>query len=218
MGLYFEKEDKEILNEAVTPLQVVEYLGLPGQKIGPNISILCPASDHNDHSYGNCVVYDQGRKCRCFACQRSFTPLSILIEAGHYSFYEAMCILASMAHMTSLEYALYMNKQITVFTNQLSTRMAVAANHKDVQSSNESYMTQQSIETLQDTLDEVTVTKPSKEKDDSREAVMTAMETAIEHLKSYKSDLDEGKDISGYADEFQNDFNELTGLANLYNQ
>ena len=99
MGLYFEKEDKEILNEAVTPLQVVEYLGLPGQKIGPNISILCPASDHNDHSYGNCVVYDQGRKCRCFACQRSFTPLSILIEAGHYSFYEAMCILASMAHM-----------------------------------------------------------------------------------------------------------------------
>ena len=77
MGLYFEKEDKEILNEAVTPLQVVEYLGLPEQKIGPNISILCPASDHNDHSYGNCVVYDQGRKCRCFACQRSFTPLSI---------------------------------------------------------------------------------------------------------------------------------------------
>ena len=116
---------------------------------------------------------------------------------------------ATQTSMTSLEYALYMNKQITVFTNQLSTRMAVAANHKDVQ---------QSIETLQDTLDEVTVTKPSKEKDDSREAVMTAMETAIEHLKSYKSDLDEGKDISGYADEFQNDFNELTGLANLYNQ
>lgn len=125
---------------------------------------------------------------------------------------------ATQTSMTSLEYALYMNKQITVFTNQLSTRMAVAANHKDVQSSNESYMTQQSIETLQDTLDEVAVTKPSKEKDDSREAVMTAMETAIEHLKSYKSDLDEGKDISGYADEFQNDFNELTGLANLYNQ
>lgn len=125
---------------------------------------------------------------------------------------------ATQTSMTSLEYALYMNKQITVFTNQLSTRMTVAANHKDVQSSNESYMTQQSIETLQDTLDEVTVTKPSKEKDDSREAVMTAMETAIEHLKSYKSYLDEGKDISGYADEFQNDFNELTGLANLYNQ
>lgn len=125
---------------------------------------------------------------------------------------------ATQTSMTSLEYALYMNKQITVFTNQLSTRMAVAANHKDVQSSNESYMTQQSIETLQDTLDEVTVTKPSKEKDDSREAVMTAMETAIEHLKSYKSNLDDGKDISGYADEFQNDFNELTGLANLYNQ
>lgn len=71
---------------------------------------------------------------------------------------------ATQTSMTSLEYALYMNKQITVFTNQLSTRMAVAANHKDVQSSNESYMTQQSIETLQDTLDEVTVTKPSKEK------------------------------------------------------
>ena len=53
---------------------------------------------------------------------------------------------ATQTSMTSLEYALYMNKQITVFTNQLSTRMAVAANHKDVQSSNESYMTQQSTE------------------------------------------------------------------------
>ena len=52
---------------------------------------------------------------------------------------------ATQTSMTSLEYALYMNKQITVFTNQLSTRMAVAANHKDVQSSNESYMTQQSM-------------------------------------------------------------------------
>ena len=40
---------------------------------------------------------------------------------------------ATQTSMTSLEYALYMNKQITVFTNQLSTRMAVAANHKDVQ-------------------------------------------------------------------------------------
>lgn len=39
MGLYFEKEDKEILNEAVTPLQVVEYLGLPEQKIGPNFCL-----------------------------------------------------------------------------------------------------------------------------------------------------------------------------------
>lgn len=55
---------------------------------------------------------------------------------------------ATQTPMTSLEYALYMNKQITVFTNQLSTRMAVVANQKDEQSSNESYMVQQSIETL----------------------------------------------------------------------
>ena len=55
---------------------------------------------------------------------------------------------ATQTSMTSLEYALYMNKQITVFTNQLSTRMAVAANHKDVQSSNESYMTQSRVSKL----------------------------------------------------------------------
>lgn len=119
---------------------------------------------------------------------------------------------ATQTSMTSLEYALYMNKQITVFTNQLSTRMAVAANHKDVQSSNESYMTQQSIETLQDTLDEVTVTKPSKEKDDSREAVMTAMETAIEHLKSYKSDLDEGTFSSAAAKEMKTRYQKKFGM------
>lgn len=129
-----------------------------------------------------------------------------------------LTIISSSGCQTEIKPADPKDGKYATQTSMTCTRMAVAANHKDVQSSNESYMTQQSIETLQDTLDEVTVTKPSKEKDDSREAVMTAMETAIEHLKSYKSDLDEGKDISGYADEFQNDFNELTGLANLYNQ
>lgn len=125
---------------------------------------------------------------------------------------------ATQTPMTSLEYALYMNKQITVFTNQLSTRMAVVANQKDEQSSNESYMVQQSIETLKNTLDEVKVTKPSKGKDNTRETTIAAMETAIGHLKDYKSDLDEGKDIAAYADLFQSDFDELTGLANLYNE
>lgn len=196
MGLYFEKEDKEILNEAVTPLQVVEYTNI--RKCERRI--LMRKKAFLALMLTLTIISSSG-------CQTEIKPADP--KDGKY---------ATQTSMTSLEYALYMNKQITVFTNQLSTRMAVAANHKDVQSSNESYMTQQSIETLQDTLDEVTVTKPSKEKDDSREAVMTAMETAIEHLKSYKSDLDEGKDISGYADEFQNDFNELTGLANLYNQ
>lgn len=125
---------------------------------------------------------------------------------------------ATQTSMTSLEYALYMNKQITVYTNQISTRMSVLANHKDTESSNEIYMVEQSVETLQDTLDEVTVTKPSEGKDDTREATMAAMETAIEHMKDYESDLNEKKDVSKYADLFQNDFDELTGLANLYNE
>lgn len=99
MGLYFNREDKEILNAAVTPMQIVDFLGIAGRRIGNNISILCPASDHTDHSYGNCIIYDQGRKCRCFSCNRSFSALTLLIEAGGYSYYDAMCVLASLAHM-----------------------------------------------------------------------------------------------------------------------
>ena len=58
---------------------------------------------------------------------------------------------------------------------------------------------------LQDTLDEVTVTKPAKTAEDDRETAIEAMQTAVDHMKQYVDALDDEKDVKAFADTFQND-------------
>lgn len=125
---------------------------------------------------------------------------------------------ATQEPLTALEYSLYLNKQITVFTNQLTTRMTMIQNRTDSNIDNELHLAEQSLNTCRDVLDEVKVTNPSKTSEDDREAVILAMTATVDHMEQYTEDLKTGKDVSGFADDFQNDFNELTGLANLYYQ
>ena len=91
-------------------------------------------------------------------------------------------------------------------------------NHEDSQYENEIELTEQSIEIMEDILEQVTVTNPSVNGEDDRESVILAMETSVEHMKDYKTALENQTAVKGFADEFQNDFNALTGLANLYYQ
>ncbi len=121
---------------------------------------------------------------------------------------------------TSLEYAIYMNKQIQVFINQISTRMYTAEKISSGTSvDNESTLASQALRTMQETYDETVTVNPSTGADDDREATLTAMQTAIEHMKGYVDAIDSGStDLKGYVSDFQNDFNQLTSLANLYNQ
>lgn len=99
MALYFEEEDVKILTDAVTPLQAVEFLGLERKRYGSNESILCPDPGHNDRHYGSCMITKGGTRCKCYACNKSFSSLQILKLAGGYDFYDAMCILADLAGM-----------------------------------------------------------------------------------------------------------------------
>lgn len=100
MALYFQEDDKMELIDAVTPLQAVEYLGIETQRRGQNISILCPAPEHNDRHFGSCMIEHHGRTCKCYACGRRLTSLSILMLAGGYTLYDAMCILAEISGMS----------------------------------------------------------------------------------------------------------------------
>lgn len=118
---------------------------------------------------------------------------------------------------SALEYHIYVNKQITVYTNQLSTHMML------LQNSNGNYeniilSAEQSLSIMQDSLNGVIVTYPSISADDERLTVISTMETAITHMEDYIKDLKEDKDVSGYSDKFQNDYFALTGLANLHYQ
>lgn len=127
-------------------------------------------------------------------------------------------VYATQNPLSAVEYSIYMNKQITVFTNQLTTRMIMANNARESTYENEAVMADESVKIMEDTLEEVIVTYPSDTSEDDRETTITAMQTAVDHMTAYAEDVRSGKDTTKYIDAFQNDFNALTGLANLYYQ
>lgn len=116
------------------------------------------------------------------------------------------------------EYSMYMTKQITVYASQLTTRMGAVKNSDTADREQELMLAEESLEIMQDVLDEVTVTRPATTADDDREATISAMETAVSHMEDYISALENQEATDAYADTFLNDFNALTGLANLYYQ
>lgn len=126
---------------------------------------------------------------------------------------------ATQNRLSAVEYSIYINKQLTVFTNQISTRMGSISNlSKDFNVDNEITLAQNSLDILQETYDETATVYPSEGDDANRDATLVVMMTAIGHLQSYINDLDKKSDVSGYFKDFENDFNSLTGQAGLYNQ
>jgi len=119
---------------------------------------------------------------------------------------------------SSIEYSIYMNKQIVVFANQLNARVTAVNNMKKSYYSDEAEMAKQSLKTLKETRDEVDVTYPSVGQDENRLTTLKAMDTTLHDFEEYIKALEAGNDVSGYIDIFMNDYNQLTGLANLYNQ
>lgn len=126
---------------------------------------------------------------------------------------------ATQYPQSALEYSIYLNKQITVFTNQISTRLNQAVHSNDGNYENEADLAQQSVDIMQDTLNEVTATESSDYSEENRLSVIEAMQTAIDHMKDYTAAVKNGEsDLTDYTHSFENDFNALTGLASLYNQ
>ena len=118
--------------------------------------------------------------------------------------------------MSSAEYSLFLNKETTVFTNALVTRMNSIKNITKENKKEELAMIKTNLSDMEAAANEVRVTMPSVGRDEDKEAMDTAMEAAIEHMKSYKNALKKNKNTSEYVQVFENDFNEITGLAQMY--
>lgn len=115
--------------------------------------------------------------------------------------------------VSSLEFHLFLNKQIAVYTNQITMVM--------FQCKNGSYVKEQSEEIiliLNDTLDSVKTVNPPVGGDDEKSAVIKVMEDSLLHVKSCYEDMADKKDVSKYIEDFESDFTMLTGLSNLYYQ
>ena len=124
----------------------------------------------------------------------------------------------TQTRLSALEYSIFMNKQLNVFINQLSTHMGMAYN-----SDNYSYdallpSAEQSLTSMQEAYDEVMVTYPAQGNDDERLTALTQMSTAISHYTYIYCYIKQGKDISDFSQYFENDFLALTSTATMYNQ
>lgn len=93
MGLYFSESDASFLKESITAREAAEKIGI---EINNKNELLCPARDHKDMHYGSCKVRAEG-KIYCFACNRYFSSVDILMEAGGMSYYDSLCMLAEMS-------------------------------------------------------------------------------------------------------------------------
>lgn len=124
---------------------------------------------------------------------------------------------ATQNKVSVLEYSMFMNKQITVFTTQLTSHMSLIANEGCCYE-NIIPVTEETIRVLKADLDEVIVTYPPVSYEDARETTITVMQTAIEHMESYLQTMKDSKPVSEYVDIFQTDFHALTAQANLYYQ
>lgn len=124
----------------------------------------------------------------------------------------------TQTRLSALEYSIFMNKQVTVFTNNLSTHMALAQNSKNFNYDANLVTAQNSLDQMQDALDEVIVTYPSQGSDNDRETAITTMKTAISHMNEYIEKIKNNEDISNFASYFENDFLGLTSVASLYYQ
>ena len=121
-----------------------------------------------------------------------------------------------VAGMADYEYVMEI-LSTPVYICLLYTSLA-AFNSTEAAYENDVALAEESRDIMQETLDEVIVTMPSNGKESDRETAITAMQTAIDHMEDYITKLRNGENVSDYADIFQNDFNSVTGLANLYNE
>lgn len=123
---------------------------------------------------------------------------------------------ATQTSMSSIEYGIYMNKQITVIINQIMGRLQGARSGQATEQ--ELALAEETAGTMQDILDEITVTKPATTADDDRETTIMALQTAVTHMNDYKTALENGEDTRGFVEVFETDINDLTSLSNMYYQ
>ena len=124
---------------------------------------------------------------------------------------------ATQNRVSAIEYSIFMNKQVTVFTTQLTSHLSLIAS-SGTNYENLITVTEESIAVMEAALDEVIVTYPPISYEDDRETTITVMKTTIEHMKSYLQDMKEEKGTGGYIDIFQSDYFALTAQASLYYQ
>lgn len=126
---------------------------------------------------------------------------------------------ATQYRMSTVEYSIFMNTQLVDFASMVQGRMMAASSANPIEDSQEAEITRGVIKNMKEIKDGVEAAYPSKGRDDDREQVLSAMETAIgdmeRYLKAVEGGISDGE-RQGFSGIFMTDFNTLTSLADVY--
>lgn len=126
---------------------------------------------------------------------------------------------ATQYRMSTVEYSIFMNTQLVDFSSMVQSRMMAASSASPIQDTQEADLTKDAIANMKEIKDGVEAAYPSKGRDDDRERVLSAMETAIGDMERYQKAVEGGisdGERQSYAAIFMTDFNTLTSLAGVY--
>ena len=124
--------------------------------------------------------------------------------------------------MSAVEYTIFLNKQISVASNILFTRMSMAGSvaDSDYEAEKEIQSTQEAISKMEAVKDEVTVTMPAASLETDRQNILDLLEDSLNALNTYQEHLQNGEldKLDNSAIELKNCFTALSGEANTYYQ
>ena len=124
---------------------------------------------------------------------------------------------ATQQRMTSMEYSIYMNKQMTVVAGHLLSRMTAIENARSVTGgTDEVALAKESLKQVQSVLESIRTAYPSVGGENKRQAAIVAVSSAEHNISDYISDLEQGKDVSDYKKIFQTCYNEVTQCGDAY--
>lgn len=123
---------------------------------------------------------------------------------------------ATQTRMSAVDYNAYISKQLTTFASLINSRLVSIKNNSGEGNDVESDLASDAIDTMTQIREQVLVTYPSNGSDEHRKSVLEAMDVAISNMEAYRDAVDSGKTTSVFKTDFQNDFNNITSLAQMY--
>ena len=125
---------------------------------------------------------------------------------------------ATQDRMTALEYSVWMSKQVAAFSGDILARVIAIEGMRQNANPGEPAAARAALREMEGIRDSVMTAFPAKEKDADRLATLSAMNAAIDHVRSYVEDLESGRVELKHQAVLQADYNAVTAFGGVYAQ
>lgn len=125
---------------------------------------------------------------------------------------------ATVNPVTTLEYSIFVQREVGVFTNQILSQMALMRNMEKEEYELLSDSIDESICLMNEAYDSVYMETAPDTDQKEKEMLLDVMKKCLEHMKEYQTAIKENKDADEFKILLQNDFYALTAMTSTYTQ